>query len=800
MNKDFENIDLLIEEVCRDKEASGANASVLNRYPVRFVLFENFADSKTFVDKLVETGSVSKMQELANWISPDKPDLMLTYSELADKIREYICTNECDDCVIAPFSEFVRFYDIVEFDTLIKEIKGVETSIKGLEQHQRIYVPMIGQMGKMAKYFDDSQCIVWHQKSSLEVETSYKMILTRSTYGVSGIEKEFSEISSLTTWLRMWRNENVKERIICTSPSIYALAHFAQPDNAFNYTMCRNAYEFLTKGLRLDFGNVTYRTEDAANWETLARNIDYENFSFDKFFNKYFDLFDLDDVEVFVKMWFEHAERFERWLLTTYYIKRYCGKGYLCQVLKETMSYSNQDFVTAAALTIFSAENPTDLAEERSVVMKAAEKYRIKMTEDAERKLGTNLENIAINKGYDTTLRYITALTDTEKGLLIKWVGEKRVAINKLQGIYPSLCHYLDKSFGVSTTGKKWVLDYIDAYKAAKVGNKYADDVKAVISMKNENTVSFYSWYNMFKTVRTELAERRDIEVFYWIDGLGIDWIPYIKWRLEKYESENVHLNNVIVARASLPTTTERNKTDLQKLSGDNLSKKGDLDNFAHRCTPYPQYIIEEMRIVEQAIDDIVHEHAGKKVAIISDHGLSYLSQLLNGYNLGGIKSDHFGRLATIQTGGLTQDDKYVVLDDSKTLCALRHESLAAKIPSGQGCHGGCTPEEVLVPIFIVSSQPKSTEYTVYLTDKEVSGANPVLKFRIKGVTALDVPRLIYNKIGYNLNDEGEGRYTSDHIALQQDVDEVEVRIGTYSQTFKLKINLGAEEDDLFDL
>lgn len=800
MYKDFDNIDLLIEEVVRDKEASGANASVLNRYPVRFVLFENFADSKAFVSKLVETGSVSKMQELANWISPNKPDLMLTYSELADKIREYIYANECNDCVIAPFSEFVRFYDLVEFDTLVKEIKGVEISIKGFEQHQRIYVPMIGQMGKMAKYFNDSQCIVWHQKSSLDTEVSYKLLLTRSTYGVSGLGQDFSEIPSLIAWLRMWRDENATENIICTSPSINALAHFAQPDNAFNYTVCRNAHEFLTKGLQLDFGDVAYRAEDATNWETLAQNIDYDNFSFDKFFNKRFDLYDLDDAEVFVKTWFEHSERFERWLLTTYYIKRYCGRDYLCQVLKETMSYSNQDFVTAAALTIFSADNPIDLIEERQIVMKAAEKYRVKMTEDAERKLGVNLENIAINKGYDTALRYITALTDTEKCLLIKWVGEKRIAINKLTNVYPSLCHYLDKSFGVSTAGKKWVLEYIDAYKAAKVGNRYTDEVKTIIGKKNENAVSFFSWYNMFKTVRSELADRNDIEVFYWIDGLGIDWIPYIKWKLEKYESENVHLNNVFVARAALPTTTERNKVDLQKLSGDNLSKKGDLDSFAHRCTPYPQYIIEEMKIVEQAIDDIVHEHAGKKVAIISDHGLSYLSQLLNGYNMGGIKSDHFGRLALRQTDGLTKDEKYVTLDDGTTLCALRHESLTSKIPSGQGCHGGCTPEEVLVPIFIISSQPISSEYTVYLTDKEVSGANPILKFRIKGVTALDVPRLIYNNVGYNLNDEGAGRYVSDRIALQQDVDEVEVRIGTFSQTFKLKINLGAEEDDLFDL
>ena len=53
MNKDFEHIDSLIEEVKKDKAADGANSSILNRYPVRFVLFDNFADSKDFVSELI---------------------------------------------------------------------------------------------------------------------------------------------------------------------------------------------------------------------------------------------------------------------------------------------------------------------------------------------------------------------------------------------------------------------------------------------------------------------------------------------------------------------------------------------------------------------------------------------------------------------------------------------------------------------------------------------------------------------------------------------------------------------------
>lgn len=109
------------------------------------------------------------------------------------------------------------------------------------------------------------------------------------------------------------------------------------------------------------------------------------------------------------------------------------------------------------------------------------------------------------------------------------------------------------------------------------------------------------------------LNERKDIDVFYWIDGLGIDWIPFIMQLVEQYQSEGIFLNEIMIARSLLPSKTENNKADLLKLANGELSKKGDLDSFAHKLTSYPKYIIEEMRIVESAVREIISEHAGKR-------------------------------------------------------------------------------------------------------------------------------------------------------------------------------------------
>ena len=48
MYKDFDSIDSLFETIKADKEANGSNSSTLNRYPIRFVLFDSFRDQYAF--------------------------------------------------------------------------------------------------------------------------------------------------------------------------------------------------------------------------------------------------------------------------------------------------------------------------------------------------------------------------------------------------------------------------------------------------------------------------------------------------------------------------------------------------------------------------------------------------------------------------------------------------------------------------------------------------------------------------------------------------------------------------------
>ena len=108
MLKYFDNMESLMDAVVKDKNASGSESFVANRYPVRFVLFDNFRDCYEFVSR--QTSKSLFFQSIDLWLNPEFPDSIVTYSDLATQIVKYI-SESTTDSVITPFSELARFYN-----------------------------------------------------------------------------------------------------------------------------------------------------------------------------------------------------------------------------------------------------------------------------------------------------------------------------------------------------------------------------------------------------------------------------------------------------------------------------------------------------------------------------------------------------------------------------------------------------------------------------------------------------------------------------------------------------------------
>ena len=803
MYEELTNFEALKKLVRDDKECWGVNATTLNRYPLRFVLFDDFKQCSEFVDFVQhEVGAV--VQSVDKWMDHSYPDIMLTYTQLAAHIKDYVRESKGADCVIAPFSELARFYDNEKnktFEALLKTIKGIEALPVALDRHQRVYIPIVGLEGKMEPFSKDSQSIIWRLKTP-EQHFTYRLILTDGeTYNVQGLENKFTMVNNIFEWLSIWKDteRQTNQNIICTSQSVYANVRYARPDNAFSFVICNNAYEFLTKGLRLKFGGIEFKEEEEKYWVELASHIDISNdFDFTAYVSKYFNVSVLSDYKTFIRLWLSNNGVYERWLLAHYYRSHISVGDYIRKILLETKSLTGNNFIEQMAMNFTSASE--EIRIRKYCLMEAAKKH-ITMRNEVQSTVTNRLESIAHKYNAASALKYFTGISEREKELAITWLGKGLITKENIQNIYPDLFSYLSEPIGVSLNGSGWLAAYFDAYKKAKISNTYTEEIKTQIGKVNANEIAFDSWYQDFSTTRTLMMNRHDIDIYYWIDGLGVDWIPLIRKIINERNSNGIYLNEVKVARAILPTKTSVNKPDLQKLlpDGDVLQKSGDIDALAHQSSNlWPNIIVEEIQKVREIIEEILDKYNGKKIAIISDHGLTYLSQLCKGLGLSCVESNHHGRIAKRTSGTWTKDDNYMVLDDGLTACALNHKSLCDKVPKGQGIHGGCTPEEVLVPIFIISNREIAIDWSAELLTTEISGANPQLRYEIKNVKATDVPYVLYDGRQYKLHRIEGDVFESEPLLINPAEKVVAITIGNRSIENEIEISAGAVEDDPF--
>ena len=803
MYKEFGSLEDLYQEIETDKNWTGAESSLRNRYPIRFVLFENFGDFGEFV-QVCQDHDVY-VQSIEKWMKEGQDDKLITYSQLAALFESYIKSLPANDFVIAPFSEITRFYDnmrYAEFDSLLKTIRLIQSPEEAQSGHQRIYVPIIGMQSKVSKFKDDPNIHIWEYHSGTEYD-NYHLILTNgTTYGVKGLEERYTLCEDLRHWIALWKNvgAKIKPQIICTSKCIFANSDNAQPDNAFKYTVCNNAFEFLTEGLGINLGKLSLREEDMPYWEELASCIDVTDFDFDVFVNQRFNTLNLNDENAFVQTWFEYKDTFSRWLLKTYFVWKSGERSYLIRVLENVTSLSTSDLFSQIATHIF--DEPLDEASigKRLSLLKEAKRQHVQIKSLAEQKVKAKLSAMAADpeRGPLFAMKYMSPLTLSEQCLMVEWVGQGKVEKNDIKNLFPELYAYLLPSSIKTGKGNGWTNEYFQEYCLSKVGNQETGSLAKKLKELNGSQVSFETWRDGFKTVKTLMHNRQDIDIYYWIDGLGVDWIPFMTQVIDKHKADGVFLNEIYVAASELPTVTSVNKTKLDELANGKLEKIGDVDKFAHTQKTYPAYLVEEFRIVEDAISKVLSLYNGKKIAFVSDHGISYMAQFGVGLNLAGVEIDHAGRCGHWLKGSAQTDNNYIVLDDGQTLCSLNNNSLSAKTPMGQGAHGGATPEEVLVPIIIISNQKNANAYSAKLQSSEIVASSPVLRYTIKGLSSIDTPFVTYNDVDYALHNIGGDVYESERLNLVNTSTRIILHIGDFKQTDNLSINTGAQEDDLF--
>ena len=733
----FESYDDLLTEIKRDMEDGDP---LRCRYPVRFIMLNNFNVFTRFAQDLAFLGvQALNLEEL---LPADYPDGWLTTDDLKTAFKS------CKDLtLVTPFSELVRFYSDSDFRGFFNDIMLIEDID---HPHKRIYVPLIGLQNRFSNYLNgfariEESAPVW---AYLEEEHKTEVFLTQIKNATNAFAQK-SKIVCLNTvydWLRFWKNQAPQTQIICSSSPIYRRNKYSVPDNIFTFKYVENAHEYIESflGITIPF---PYEKQEEKYWSQLLQDIlktGLAAFGFNSFVCSRFNFVHLEPRDIFIQWVQTETTEYDRWLMKNYFLS--CDSAekypYLKVCFNEVSEYGMlRELPTKVAERIFYFSEPSTqmgYAAEREHLIKNSLNVICEFVAPETRDYIKNRIAEIEQNNTQLAIALCTGAFDFEKVLITAWYADKDrtgLTLEKAAEKYPALGMFLADPNTTVKAEDNWHIEYLKEYRNAKLADEYTEGIKAFISEKNHDGDSFYGWYHSFEESHNRLAQHLSSDEYrpdkiYWIDALGYEFLPYILSLIED-SGVNYRVLHSEVTRCTIPSATAQNRFD-------DVIKFGELDALAHDSVGYKKNatLVKELQVLQSKIMDIITSNAYGEhtIAIVSDHGLSCLSRKLDSLKYDA-KVEHDGRYIKVAADGkLYHDADYVVHtnenDGERYKVALTHASLGRK-PVHE-VHGGCTPEEVLVPYIIITNKKQNlVRYNYTLLTKEIEVSNPTITVNV---------------------------------------------------------------------
>ena len=683
--KSFASVADLLEEIKKDSQST----AVLNRrYAVRFIMLDNFNMYQDFIKEM--TRSDIQIFNLEQLVDDNDKDGWITTDTLVDAIK-----NLHGKVVVSPFSEIVRFYKDNKFKALFEGISLFESE----DTNTRIYIPLIGLKHRFENFLNTFSRIEESQPVWAVCCAKAQPVEIYLVPNNFPCPNSINCLNNVYEWLVFWKTHAPTERILCSSETLNTHSKYAQPDNIFDFRTIKNAFEFITQFLNIQI-DIEYKANDEYFWIQLLSLIDCKKcsaFSFKAFVEEHFNVRQLSIQNLLNKWASPDTTEFDCWLLKHYYLQFIADNEYLNGIILDCVDYSALRLFREIALSIFVDTNSRSQIIERNTLLNLfSNQYKLPESDLSEMKE----QILKIEKSdIDKAISLCSGRFDFEKELFIGWYKVGKLSLSELQSRYSDFATYM-----YDLKLDSWANTYIQAYKKAKIEDKYTDEIKRMMADKNANENSFYEWYNSneFELSKELLAKEKTDKVVYWIDGLGIEYLSLIKEIISK---SNFQIEKLKIAKTGIPSSTDNNKfEDVVKIDA--------LDNYIHNnLYQYPQTICKEIEIVKDIFNNILTQSNEITIIIVSDHGLTALSRLADSKKYA-TKASHEGRFIELDNSEFIEDSDYIRYSNNGVnyKVALTHASLNTK--PVREVHGGCTPEEILVP-FIVISNKKSGETLV---------------------------------------------------------------------------------------
>lgn len=733
----FESYDDLLTEIKRDMEDGDP---LRCRYPVRFIMLNNFNVFTRFALDLGVLGV--QALNLEDLLKQDEPDGWITTDDLKTAIKA--CT---ENTLVTPFSELVRFYSDTDFKGFFNEIMLTEDID---HPHKRIYIPLIGLQNRFSSFLNgfariEESAPVW---AYLEEEHKTEVFLTQIKNATNSFGQKIKIVclNTVYEWLRFWKNQAPQTQIICSSGPIYRRNKYSVPDNIFTFKYVENAHEYIESflGITIPF---PYEKHEEKYWSQLLKDILKTGpaaFGFNSFVCSRFNFVHLEPRDIFIRWVQTETTEYDRWLMKNYFLSCDAAENYpyLKVCFNEVSEYGMlRELPTKVAERIFYFSEPSTqmgyAAEREHLIKNSLNVICEFVAPETKDYIKNRIAEIEQNNT-QLAIALCTGAFDFEKVLITAWYADKDrtgLTLEKAAKKYPALGMYLSDPNTTVKAEDNWHIEYLKEYRNAKLVDEYTEGIKAFISEKNHDGDSFYGWYHSFEESHNRLAQHMSSDEcrpdkIYWIDALGYEFLPYILSLIEDC-GVNYRVLHSEVTRCTIPSATAQNRFD-------DVIKFGELDALAHDSAGYKKNatLVKELQVLQSKIMDIITSNAYGEhtIAIVSDHGLSCLSRKFDSLKYDA-KVEHDGRYIKVAADGkLYHDADYVVHtnenDGERYKVALTHASLGRK-PVHE-VHGGCTPEEVLVPYIIITNKKQNlVRYKYTLLTKEIEVSNPTITVNV---------------------------------------------------------------------
>lgn len=626
--------------------------------------------SSTLEDLKQEGLSVIRMSDFC-----PKDDKFPSVDELIDFFRTSDVDYRDNKFVVLGLGEYLALRGT---DYANKELRRLKTTTLG---NSRVVLLLRGIPVQASKIIDDDARI-------MEQRRAFVVANTLTNISIKNIVKDNGMVTQ----------KGIKNLLRCledgANGNIYACTAVLSDSSLFAVSTLSTAHSVIQMITASFAVPEALGTEE--QWEHLLKDIKMCNGNLSDVFAKYSITDGIFDELCAAVTGFEY----KNWLVFLYFKQneQKLQNDYLKLVVRITANYEDFKKNILTHITEYSHKDCNFM------VLYEARKKLVKDFPEADIAIFINANK---TDPEESIYRY-TDNTLLEKKMVIKWIA-KYGFNDSLTYVYPALCDYLTKRAIECPVFADELTEYFDAYRKQKVLNQITDDFMKLVE-KYASEISYARLPTRDNAIKS--ITDKEHAYLYWIDALGVEYLPYIMARAKK-KGLSMHVD---IARSDLPTITTINKAFFEQWTGKKY-KEDQLDLIKHKekggyfftNDEDPIHLPAELAVIDRAMETAAMElamHNCKSFVIASDHGASRLAVIRKQevpYETD-TKGEHSGRCCKTFDGcnipHKVEENGYIVLSDYGRFRGSRAANVEV--------HGGASLEEIVVPVITLTLKKQS--------------------------------------------------------------------------------------------